>query len=216
MDSASYGKPQLQIKLLYICAALDFLTEGAAKLRTKRIITAKTLENPITYQLCYEMDQLQKTHQSDILHLWWDPRVNTQNDPNDPLSRCEIDIKFRWAEYPSDNDHYLAVEAKRLFGKGSSRADDYVDEGVMDFVSGKYGRGHSYGIMLGYVLVGPLIKVITAVKDAMTARKVRTEEHRAFMLDNSLCRHPHTHHSTHLQHQTALPITLIHVFLDFS
>ena len=99
MDSASYGKPQLQIKLLYICAALDFL---------------------------------------------------------------------------------------------------------------------NYGIMLGYVLVGPLIRVITAVKDAMTARKVRTEEHRAFMLDNSLCRHPHTHHSTHLQHQTALPITLIHVFLDFS
>jgi hypothetical protein len=171
-------------------------------------------ENPITYYLCSEMDQIQHTRKSDV--IWWDPRVNTQNDPNDPLSRCEIDIKFRWTEYPTDNDRYLAVEAKRLFGKGSSRADEYVEEGVMDFVKGKYGRGHNYGIMLGYVLVGPLSKVINAIDNAMTSRKVQTAEHSPFTLNNSLCSHLYTHHSAHLQLGTFTLITLVHLFLDFS
>src|SRR5712692_6143817 len=134
--NSSYGEPRLQIKRRYILAALDVLVEGATKLRIKNIVTAKTYENPITYLLCSEMDQIQHARKSDV--IWWDPRVNTQNDPNDPLSRCEIDIKFRWAAYPSDNDRYLAVEAKRLFGKDSSRADEYVEEGIMDFVVGKY------------------------------------------------------------------------------
>ncbi len=214
MDSASYGNPQLQIKQLYILAALDFIVEGAIKLQTKKVITAKTFENHITYYLCSEMEQIQMTRKSDI--IWWDPLVDTQNDPDDPLSRGEIDIKFRWAEYPSDNDRYLAVEAKRLFGKGSSRADDYVEKGVMDFVNAKYGRGHNYGIMLGYVLVGPLNTAIVRVKQAMEGRKVQTAEHSTFTPDCSLCPHPHTHHSIHLQQGTATLITLVHVFLDFS
>src|SRR6266699_5988853 len=214
MDSASYGNPQLQNKQLYSLAALDFIVKGAIKLQTKKVITAKTFENHITYYLCSEMEQIQMTRKSDI--IWWDPLVDTQNDPDDPLSRGEIDIKFRWAEYPSDNDRYLAVEAKRLFGKGSSRADEYVEKGVMDFVNAKYGRGHNYGIMLGYILVGPLTKAVAAVDSAMNTRKLQTAEHSALAPNSSLCLHPYTHHSIHLQQGTATLITLVHVFLDFS
>ena len=86
----------------------------------------------------------------------------------------------------------------------------------MDFVVGKYGRGHNYGIMLGYVLVGPLITAVARVSQAMKKRKVQTAECAAFAPNNSLCPHPYTHHSTHLQQGAAAPITLIHVFLDFS
>jgi hypothetical protein len=214
LKSSSYGKPGLRIKRKYILAALGLLMGGATKLKAKSIVTAETFENHITYYLCSEMEQIQRTHKSDA--IWWDPRVNTQNDPNDPLSRGEIDVKFRWAQYPPVNERYLAVEAKRLFGKGDSLAGKYVEEGVQDFFIAKYSRGHNYGIMLGYVLIGPLEKAITAVKDAMTTRSLQTGECSPFTPDDSFCSHPHTHRSIHLQHATAIQIILIHLFLDFS
>ena len=146
----------------------------------------------------------------------WDYRVNTAADPANPLREGEIDIKFRWHVLPASNSRYLAVEAKRLFGTGKYRADNYVTKGVMDFVTGKYARNHSYGIMLGYVVVGPLPKAVDAVSDAMAIRRTLTAEHSSFCPDTSMCTHPYSHHSTHIQQPTHAPITLIHMFLDLT
>lgn len=210
----SLGKPGLRIPSLYLRAVLELLIAGGIQLRAKGIVTASMWENRITYHLDNEMELLQRTSQSDIVS--WDVRVNTQANPADPMERCETDFKFRWAEYPNDNRRHLVAEAKRLFGHGDSLAGKYVDEGVMDFVLGKYSPGHNFGIMLGYVLKGPLTVVIKSVQRAMTDRSAATLELSSFQPDASLCSHPHTHHSGH--HQTALDstITLIHIFLDFS
>ncbi|NUO84037.1 hypothetical protein HUU05_28515, partial [candidate division KSB1 bacterium] len=95
-------------------------------------------------------------------------------------------------------------------------AGKYVDEGVMDFVEGKYGRGHNYGIMLGYLVVAPLDKAVAKVISAMNARKATTFEKSPCQPDVALCFHPHTHRSSHLQREINNVITLVHVFLDFS
>jgi hypothetical protein len=214
LRTSFYGKPQLPIKRMFLLASLDLLMTAGKKLGEKKIVKADTHENTITYLVSHEMYQVQKSGKSDIVS--WDPRVWTAYDPQDPLRMGEIDIKFRWTEYPTDNNRYLAVEAKRLFGKGDSLAGKYVEEGVMDFVIAKYSRHHNYGIMLGYVLIGSLEKVIISVTDAMTTRKREINEYEAFSLNNSLCIHEHTHHSTHIQQETDILITLIHLFLDFS
>src|SRR5258708_38610061 len=135
-------------------------------------------------------------------------------NPEDPLDRCEIDIKFDWFEYPQNPERYLAVEAKKLYGIGASLAGDYVEEGVMDFVNGKYSGGHNYGIMLGYIVLGPRGVAITAVKTAMNKRSIMTNEQQFFSLNSSFCSHPDTHHSAHLPVSNAPIITLIHLFLD--
>jgi hypothetical protein len=216
VDNSSYGAPSLQIKPLYIRAALELLIDGADRLRTKKLVTVDMDEGPITNYLSFEMKSAQRAGKSDI--IFWDIRVDTQSDFTDPQLIGEIDFKFRWAEYPDPNDYdrYLAVEAKRLFGKGDSLLGKYVEKGLMDFVVGKYGRGHNYGIMLGYILVGPLATAVARVSHAMKKRKMLTEEHSAFTPDCSLCLHPNTHHSIHLQQGTGTLITLVHVFLDFS
>lgn len=216
MDNVSYGDPQLQIKQLYVKAALDLLIEGAKKLRAKNLVKIDLLEDPITNLLSHEMKLAQRAGISKI--IMWDIRVDTQSNSLDPQDIGEIDFKFRWSDYPEPNDYdrYLAVEAKRLFGKGDSLAGKYVEKGLMDFVIAKYGRGHNYGIMLGYVLVGPLSTAVGRVKQAMNKRKVQTLECQPFTYNNSLCPHPKTHHSTHQQQGTFVSITLIHVFLDFS
>lgn len=214
MDDASYGKARLPVKKLYLLAALALLLEGTKRLQAKKLVNAEMYENTITYLLNNEMRLAQREGISDILN--WDFRVHTQSDTNAPLNISEIDFKFRWSETPNDYDRYLAAEAKRLFGKGDSLAGKYVEEGVHDFVIGKYGKEHNYGIMLGYILVGPLLKAVTSVHDAMTTRKTMTAEQATFTLNDSLCSHPYTHHSTHIQRGSVALITLIHIFLDFS
>jgi hypothetical protein len=214
MKGSSYGRPQLSIGEPYLRASLDLLVRGGKRLQERKIVKADMFENDITYLLDNEMHKIQIAQKSDI--VWWDIRVNISYDPQDPLKRSEIDIKFRWTQYPIDNDRYLAVEAKRLFGKGDSLAGKYVEEGVLDFVIAKYGRQHNYGIMLGYVLAGPLDRAIEAITDAMATRKTKIAEYKTFSPDSSICTHEQTHHSTHIQQKTSVMITLIHLFLDFS
>ncbi len=210
---AAYGKPGLTIATAYIKAALELLTLGAKCLHVKKVVNTATSEDHVTYLLDKEMRAIQRANKSDIIR--WVIQPNIQRDPTDPLLRCEPDFVFLWIDEETDPDLGLYAEAKRLFGTGSSLADKYVEEGVLDFVEARYGRGHNYGIMLGYVLTGPLQEAISRVKKAMGGRKMKTAECSAFSPDNSLCSHPHTHHSGHLQHGTITPMTLIHLFLDF-
>jgi hypothetical protein len=170
-------------------------------------------ENHITYYLADEMEQAQRRGISTALII--EARSNTKAHPTNPIIRGEIDIKFRWNQYPGPNDRYLAVEAKKLRGKGNSLADKYVTGGVADFVSGKYSRGHDHGIMLGYVVVPPTGKAITRVAAALAKRQNDTLERSAFKLDNSLCNHQLAYCSIHNQVGATVPITLLHIFLDF-
>ena len=204
----------LRFPTLYVRAALTLLVEGASRLRPNGIVTPDLSENQITYHLCHEMEAVQRADTSSILLV--DYRVGTPSDPADPSKTGEIDIKFRWIQFPLRNDRYLAVEAKRLRGTGDSLAGKYVEEGVLDFVSGKYSRSQDHGIMVGYVIVAPVEKAVAAVYEALARRRNRTVEQTPFAPDSALCSHPHTHHSAHFQHSTNCLVTLVHLFVDFS
>ena len=154
------------------------------------------------------------SNSSDILS--WFMRTLIPNESERPPDLVEPDFLFTWGPYPSREDPSLVVEAKRLRGAGESLAGDYVDEGVMRFVKASYGRGHEYGIMMGYVQVAPVSGAISSVSAVMNNREERTQQVSEFALDNSLCTYPGTHHSSHLQQVTSQPIFLVHVFVDFS
>jgi hypothetical protein len=208
------GIPYFPISELYVREALAILVAGWTRLRTKRLVTPDLAEDNITAYLSDEMKNAQRGGVSDIIN--WDPQVGTQSNPQNPLEIFKIDIKFRWGQYPNDNDRYLAAEAKKLRGKGYSLAGDYVEEGVMRFVTARYGRGHNYGIMMGYVVVPSLSTAISRVKQAMDKRKIKTQECSALSFNNSLCPNPFAYHSRHLQNGTMVTVTLVHLFLDLS
>ena len=138
------------------------------------------------------------------------------DDSVQPPDLVEPDFFFTWGPYPSREDPSLVVEAKRLRGAGPSLAGDYVDEGVMRFVQASYGRGHDYGIMMGYVVVASISDIISKVSVAMDGRKGKTQQLSGSVYNNSLCDYPYTNHSTHLQQETVQHITLVHIFVDFS
>ena len=211
----SLGRPPLPLREFYAPAVLEMLLIGAGELRAKGLISSSLSENRISSLLDRHMRAARIAgNSSDILSWFMRPLIPNGSERSSDL--VEPDFLFTWGPYPSREDPSLVVEAKRLRGVGDSLASDYVDEGVMRFVDGSYGRGHDYGIMMGYVLVAPLSSAISRVTAAIDQRKDRTHQISAFASDNSLCAYPDIHHSSHFQQVTAQSITLVHLFLDFS
>ncbi|KMQ49466.1 hypothetical protein CHISP_3611 [Chitinispirillum alkaliphilum] len=72
--------------------------------------------------------------------------------------------------FPSlyEEDIYLAVEAKRLnaiiSGSKQSLASEYVKEGMLRFVSGKYASSVKHGVMIAYVLDGEIETVMHKIE----------------------------------------------------
>ena len=212
--AGSLGRPPLPLREFYVPAVLEMLLIGVGDLQTKGLINSAMFENRISTLLDRQMRAARMaSNSSDILS--WFMRSLIPNESGRSSDLVEPDFLFTWGPYPSREDPSLVVEAKRLFGAGDSLAGDYVDEGVMRFVEGSYGRGHDYGIMMGYVMVAPTSSAISSVDAAMNYRKNRTQQLAEFAPDNSLCAYPDTHHSSHLQQVTTQPITLVHIFVGF-
>ena len=215
VDSSSLGRPTLPLRELYVPAVLDLLLIGVVDLQTRDLINSSMSENSISALLNQHMHAARMTGStSDILS--WFMRTLIPEDSQRSSDLVEPDFLFIWGPYPSREDPSLLVEAKRLRGTGTSLAGDYVDEGVMRFVQGSYGRGHDHGIMMGYVVEAPISSAISRVGSAMDRRKDRTQQCSAFAPNNTLCAYADTHHSTHLQQGTSQSIALVHIFVDFS
>ena len=214
-SNGSLGRPPLPLRELYVPAVLEILSVGADALQTSELVDPSMLENRISALLDQQMRAIRMANNSsDILSWFMRPLIPDESEQSPDL--VEPDFLFTWGPYPSRENPSLVVEAKRLRGAGESLAGDYVDEGVMRFVKANYGKGHEYGIMMGYVQVTPVSGAISSVSTAMNNRKERTQQLSAFALDNSVCTYPGTHHSSHLQQVTSQPIVLVHVFVDFS
>jgi hypothetical protein len=122
--------------------------------KTLRKKSPNELENRLTRRLCIKLNQIQifrdgplSIHpQQEILSS--DPDKDTPEGYIDILVSCEF-----------GSEVYFAIEAKRLrvrstSGKMDAGNDDYVNDGMMRFVSGQYAPFMKTGAMLGYVYDG--------------------------------------------------------------
>ena len=211
----SLGRPRLPLRRLYIPAILDILQAGACDIQAQSLVHSTMSENRISALLDQRMRAIRaKSKASDIISWFMRPLIHDESELS--LGLVEPDFLFTWGLYPSREDPSVVVEAKRIRGSGQSLAGKYVSEGVMRFVDGSYGRGHDFGIMMGYVVAGPLSRALSSVGAAMHQRKCRTRQRRSFAPSYSICSIPNIHQSTHLQRGTMQPIALVHVFVDFS
>lgn len=126
-------------------------------------------ENPITKDLCRRMIQNKKSSELPF-------RVNYQSvelEPVDGTDQGDMDIAF-FPSQISREDIYFCLECKRLHvtknGKFSSLATEYVTEGMLRFINGRYSAMVNNGGMLGYVLDGDTDQAINNVSNAVQAR----------------------------------------------
>lgn len=94
---------------------------------------------------------------------------SSETDPNTGKEIARIDIRFLhgWRE-----GVYFAFECKRLRIPYSSRMQSNTGEyvganGMMRFITGKYGKGLTSGGMIGYIMDGNLRAAVPSVKKAI-------------------------------------------------
>ena len=99
-----------------------------------------------------------------------------------------------------DEDVYLACECKRLnvvFPSGPKElAGEYVDEGLMRFITGQYADGLPLAMMLGYVMDAQCRRARGSLKEAMQSRSAKIglqSEHDLASANGRLLRFVTTH-----------------------
>jgi len=146
-------------------------------------------------------------------------RESAEDDPETGTEVGRIDLKFLPA-VSAREEIYLAFECKRLNalvnGVRRTLAPEYVNEGMMRFVTGNYARAMLNGGMLGYVLDGRCDDAIRLVAENITARATDLCMPGTATLERSHLR-PGGDRIRETQHiLTSRHFTLHHVFLDCS
>ena len=129
------------------------------------------LEVPITLRFCERLRQHKDAKRLPFL-IW--PET-PETDAHTGAIAGRIDIRFI---HGYQERVYFALECKRLNvvrigGRRESLARDYVDDGMMRFVEGKYAANLDKGGMLGYVMDGNVPGAQDSVKAAIVSRKAK-------------------------------------------
>ena len=139
----------------------------------------------------------------------------TQSDRREDDTACGlIDIKV---EYTWNEETYLTMECKRLTSIGNDLARKYVQNGIVRFASGKYSAGHSFGIMVGYIVCGNRVACIDRVQKALDKEpnaNTGLDSDFGWQTDNNSVLGTALHKTLHQQRQFNNRIELIHAFLD--
>jgi len=138
--------------------------------KTLRKKSPTEIENRLIRRFCKKLNRIQifrdgplSIHpQQEILSS--DPEKDTPEGYIDILVSCEF-----------GSEVYFAIEAKRLRvrstgGKMDAGNDDYVNAGMMRFVSGQYGPFMKTGAMIGYVYDRDINKARSGVAGYIKSR----------------------------------------------
>lgn len=98
-------------------------------------------------------------------------REVVEDDPETAVEKGRIDIRFI---HGHDEAVYFAFECKRLNvptnGGRKSLAREYIEEGMVRFVIGKYAAGLTQSGMIGFVMDGDLVAATAKVDDEIRPR----------------------------------------------
>ena len=131
------------------------------------------LEVPLALRFCCHLRLRKNALRS--LPMWIE-RESVEDDLEAAKEKGRIDIRFVSAGNCRE-EIYFAVECKRLSvpikkkNASKSLAADYVEKGMMRYVSGQYAAAVRHGAMVGFVMDGDVAKAIDSVKTAVVRRR---------------------------------------------
>jgi len=109
------------------------------------------------------------------------------DDQDASADQGRLDIRFMTGH---DEDIYLAFECKRLRikddkGVRRSLSSEYISEGMMRFVDGKYSTSVKVGGMLGYILDGNHLRAVSSIGRLVHAKCTELKLQQGTALDRS-------------------------------
>ena len=138
--------------------------------KTLRKKSPTEIENRLTRRLCKNLNQIQIFRDGPLsIHL---QQEILSSDPDKDTPEGYIDILVS-CEFGSEV--YFAIETKRLrvrstSGKMDAGNDEYVNDGMMPFVSGQYAPFMKAGAMIGYVYDRDINKARSGVAGYIKSR----------------------------------------------
>lgn len=133
----------------------------------------------------------------------------------DKSPRIDIRIKGGWVR----RDIHYAIEAKILVEadsakrKASALNKRYINTGMDNFINGRYSPVVPRGCMVGYVIQGESLKIMSSINTRLrrTNRKSETLQNKHTVNECDDC-----FFSTHVRRTDGKSIRLYHVFTNFS
>ena len=142
-------------------------------------VHAGSYEVDITERLRDSMRQaLEATEQLGKRTLTVLPGTESRSSPDvlQPDGRTDIPIMVTEVfQEHGDHDPHAVIECKRLAGVDASLCRKYVVNGIDRFTSGKYGRNHQIGFMVGYLTSGKALHSVDGVNRYLTKKGRNTE-----------------------------------------
>lgn len=204
------GAPPFQLSEDEIATVVDLTCQGAKAARAELI--AGEWEVPITIKVRKAMRKAKKALGLTNLEVRGEVEVDDMGKP-DASIKGRIDISLKFARQFGDEDDYVAIECKRV-GAGSAFSGlngAYVTDGLIRFTNGQYATGHAHGFMLGFVLAGPVVKIVKTI-DARAQKDFGTSAALSALPDHrdALA----IHHNSVVQAASGETISIRHLFVD--
>lgn len=144
------------------------------------------------------------------------PGTETRSTPQvrRPDGLTDIPLYFvSVLEECAEHDPHAIIECKRIAGDNAQLRRRYVVRGIDDrFVSGKYGRWHATGFMVGYVESGNADLAATGINRYLFGQN----RHDELLGPCTVLNADWARSSRHPRPSVARPIDLHHVFLEFA
>lgn len=189
-----------------VATLIDLTCVSWGVVRTSSVVRPGDDEVVIAGHLVREMIK-EKTRRG--LPLRIEEEVGTRSaGATKPDGRIDIKALYNFCEAD-----YFGIECKRVAGQNSSLKSQYVLEGVMRFVDGKYAIGHCAGSIAGFVIQGTPSDAADGVGRLINRRRTKVELTRTFLPVPILGKGRAVYCSQHRQRGTSSLIDLYHMFL---
>ena len=193
-----------------IVEIISVMWQGYYDLYSEAIITTDMRENKITQEWFFRVSKRWYS-ENRAARISIDLRPITQYE-DDTLAKKQgqsptIDFCFRaWEE----NEGYFGAECKNLYGTNVKYIQRYINTGINNYVSGRYGSKSSVSSVIGHVLSGNVSEVVTKLNDELLKLKMNTH------LNKILGIREEEYRSFHTRTLDGAQIVIHHLFFNFA
>ena len=175
------------------------------------LITATTEEDDITQEWFGKISQCwAKKNRATIIGINNIGPVHQYQDATLKKGRGHkptIDFCFR--DWDTSNS-YFGAECKNLYDQRKDKIKRYVETGVKNYISGRYGSQSSEASIVGYVLSGKISTIVTELITGIATVKPVSNLSRELRFQDP------QYYSRHIRLMDNNEITLHHLFFDFT
>jgi hypothetical protein len=202
-----------------IQAALQIVIRSWIRICRERLLTVKhRTSEPKTAGLLYQrMRAVEqgRNPRTPPMKIKCEIATFSGDDLELPDGRIDIEIIYSLSDDPD-----LRLECKRVSTTAGDRprkkADYYIGEGVLRFVGDKYGRGHSWGVMLAFVIDGKAAAAASFISASLAGyKKAPLGLCAPWSREGRFGPTRHLFRTEHLQGGGPERISLLHLFLPF-